>query len=76
MFLKRTESKNLNTKWSISQNWCAVQIADVTDLLSKKEQCLEVDIPDKLICELEPAQIERAIQNILVNAIHILQPVN
>src|SRR5699024_5607114 len=37
-----------------------VQIADVTDLLSKKEQCLEVDIPDKLICELEPAQIERA----------------
>ena len=46
-----------------------VQIADVTDLLSKKEQCLEVDIPDKFICELEPAQIERAIQNILVNAI-------
>ena len=46
-----------------------VQIAGVTDLLSQKEQCLEVDIPDKLLCELEPAQMERAIQNILVNAI-------
>lgn len=46
-----------------------VQIADVADLLSKKEQRLEADIPDKLLCELEPAQIERAIQNILVNAI-------
>ena len=46
-----------------------VQIADVADLLSKKEQRLEVDIPDKLLCELEPIQMERAIQNILVNAI-------
>lgn len=46
-----------------------VQIAGVTDLLSQKEQRLEVDIPDKLLCELEPAQMERAIQNILVNAI-------
>ena len=46
-----------------------VQIAEAADLLSQKEQHLEADIPDKLLCELEPAQIERAIQNILVNAI-------
>lgn len=31
--------------------------------------CLEADIPDRLYCEVEQAQMERAIQNILVNAI-------
>ena len=46
-----------------------VQIATITDLLEEKEQRLEVNIPDRLICEMEPAQMERAIQNILVNAI-------
>ena len=46
-----------------------VQIADVTDLLSEKEISLFVDIPDKILCEADPAQMERAIQNVLVNAI-------
>lgn len=46
-----------------------VQIAAVTDLLTEKEQHLDVDIPDKLLCDLEPLQMERAIQNILVNAV-------
>lgn len=46
-----------------------VQVADVTDLMYEKEQHLEVNIPDKLLCEVEQAQMERAIQNILVNAI-------
>jgi two-component system sensor histidine kinase VanS len=46
-----------------------VQIAAVTDLLTEKEQHLNVDISDKLLCELEPLQMERAIQNILVNAV-------
>ena len=46
-----------------------VQIAAVTDLLEEKKQRLEVNIPDRLSCEVEPAQMERAIQNILVNAI-------
>ena len=46
-----------------------VQIAAVTDLLEEKKQCLEVNIPDRLSCEVERAQMERAIQNILVNAI-------
>ena len=46
-----------------------VQIATVTDLLEEKKQRLEVTIPDRLSCEVEPAQMERAIQNILVNAI-------
>lgn len=46
-----------------------VQIAAVTDLLEEKKQRLEVNIPDRLSCEVEPAQMERAIQNILVNAV-------
>lgn len=46
-----------------------IQIADVADLLSEKGISLDVDIPDKLLCEVDPAQMERAIQNVLVNAI-------
>lgn len=46
-----------------------VQIADVTDLLSEKGIFLSVDIPDKILCDADPAQMERAIQNVLVNAI-------
>ena len=46
-----------------------VQIADVTDLLTEKEISLEVDIPDKILCEADRTQMERAIQNVLVNAI-------
>ena len=46
-----------------------VQIATVTDLLEKKKQRLEANIPDRLYCEAEQMQMERAIQNILVNAI-------
>lgn len=46
-----------------------VQIAAVADLLTAKKQRLDVDIPDRLLCELEPSQMERAIQNILANAI-------
>lgn len=46
-----------------------VQIATVTDLLEKKKQSLEANIPDRLYCEVEQVQMERAIQNILVNAI-------
>lgn len=46
-----------------------VQIATVTDLLEEKKQRLDVIIPDRLSCEVELAQMERAIQNILVNAI-------
>ena len=47
-----------------------VQIATVTDLLEEKKQRLEANIPIHLYCEVEQAQMERAIQNILVNAIH------
>ena len=46
-----------------------VQIATVTDLLEEKKQRLEANIPIHLYCEVEQAQMERAIQNILVNAI-------
>ena len=46
-----------------------IQIADVTDLLSEKEISLDVNIPDKIWCEADPSQMERAIQNVLVNAI-------
>uniref|UniRef100_UPI0040295419 histidine kinase dimerization/phospho-acceptor domain-containing protein n=1 Tax=Agathobacter sp. TaxID=2021311 RepID=UPI0040295419 len=43
-----------------------IQIADVTDLLSEKEIFLDVNIPDKIWCEADPPQMERAIQNVLV----------
>lgn len=46
-----------------------VQIATAADLLEEKKQSLEANIPDRLYCEVEQAQMERAIQNILVNAI-------
>lgn len=46
-----------------------VMIGYVSDLLSEKGISLDVDIPDKLLCEVDPAQMERAIQNVLVNAI-------
>ena len=46
-----------------------VQIATVADLLEEKKQSLEANIPDRLYCEAEQGQMERAIQNILVNAI-------
>ena len=46
-----------------------VQVAAVADLLEEKNQHLEANIPTRLYCEVEQAQMERAIQNILVNAI-------
>ena len=46
-----------------------VQIADVTNMLSEKEISLDVNIPDRLLCEADQAQMERAVQNVLVNAI-------
>lgn len=46
-----------------------VQIASLADLLSEKQQQLDVAIPDKVLCKLDPSQIERALQNILSNAI-------
>ena len=38
-----------------------IQIADVSDLLSEKGISLDVDIPDKLLCEVDPAQMERCL---------------
>ena len=46
-----------------------VQVAAVADLLEEKKQHLEANIPIRLYCEVEQSQMERAIQNILVNAI-------
>ena len=46
-----------------------VQVAAVADLLEEKKQYLEANIPTHLYCVVEQSQMERAIQNILVNAI-------
>lgn len=46
-----------------------IQIAEMMDLISEKNLNLEADIPDRLLCEIVPEQMERAIQNILINAI-------
>ena len=46
-----------------------VQIAGVTDLFLGKNQSLKVEFPDCVLCEVERSQMERAIQNLIVNAI-------
>jgi len=46
-----------------------VQIAEVTDLFLGKKQTFDVVIPDCILCEIIRPQIERAVQNIIVNAI-------
>lgn len=46
-----------------------VQIAEVTDLFLGKKQTFDVVIPDCILCEMIRPQIERAVQNIIVNAI-------
>lgn len=45
------------------------EIAALSDCISEKQLMLEVDIPDKITCCLEKEGMERAIQNILVNAV-------
>lgn len=70
LYISRVDnSKNLVYKTADIAELIRVQIAGVTDLLVKKKQNLHVDIPDKMLCEFEQFQMERAIQNILVNAI-------
>lgn len=46
-----------------------VQIADVADLFLGKSQSLDVWLPSCVLCEVVRSQVERAIQNIIVNAI-------
>lgn len=46
-----------------------VQISEVMDLLLKKEQVLDVELPSTIMCQVIRSQMERAIQNIIVNAI-------
>lgn len=46
-----------------------MQIADVTDLFLGKNQSLDVELPDCVLCKVVRSQMERAIQNIIVNAI-------
>ncbi len=70
LYLSKTdESQKSEYKMIDLAELLRVQIADVTELLSEKELSLTVDIPDKLLCEVDSAQMERALQNILINAI-------
>ncbi|MCM1499585.1 MAG: HAMP domain-containing histidine kinase [Clostridium sp.] len=46
-----------------------VQIADVTDLFLGKKQSFDVELPNCILCEVVCSQMERAIQNIIVNAV-------
>lgn len=45
------------------------EIATLSNYILEKKLLLDVYIPDKIICGLEKEEMERAIQNILVNAI-------
>ena len=67
LYLSKTdESQKSEYKMIDLAELLRVQIADVTELLSEKELSLTVDIPDKLLCEVDSAQMERALQNIFV----------
>lgn len=44
-------------------------IAELTDFISEKKLSLHINIPDRVSCPLDRAEMERAIQNILINAI-------
>lgn len=46
-----------------------VQIAELTDLFLEKKQTFDVAISDCILCEMIRPQMERAVQNIIVNAI-------
>lgn len=70
LYISKTDGKQKSEYKTIDfAELLRVQIADVTDLLTEKEISLEVDIPDKILCEADRMQMERAIQNVLVNAI-------
>ena len=70
LYVSKTDGKQKSEYKTIDfAELLRVQIADVTDLLSEKEISLDVDIPEKILCEADPAQMEQAIQNVLVNAI-------
>ena len=70
LYLSKTdESQKSEYKMIDLAELLRIQIADVTELLSEKELSLTVDIPDKLLCEVDSAQMERALQTILINAI-------
>lgn len=71
LYVSRSDSSKNNSEYEVVNiaEIFRVQIAGVTDLLMDKAQQLDVNIPDKLFCQVERAQMERAIQNILVNAI-------
>ena len=62
LYLSKTdESQKSEYKMIDLAELLRVQIADVTELLSEKELSLTVDIPDKLLCEVDSAQMERAL---------------
>ena len=61
MFLKQRKLKKSEYKTINFAEIFRVQIATVTDLLEEKEQCLEANILPSY-CEVEQAQMERAIQ--------------
>lgn len=45
------------------------ETAALSDCISEKQLLIAVDMPDKVMCCLEKEEMERAIQNILVNAV-------
>lgn len=71
LFISRSES-NGGSEWFETDNLAElfrVQIAEITDLFLEKKQTFDVVIPDCILCEVIRPQMERAIQNIIVNAI-------
>lgn len=71
LYISRSESNGGNDGFEVANlaEIFRVQIAEVTDMFLGKKQTFDVVIPDCILCEMIRPQIERAVQNIIVNAI-------
>lgn len=71
LYISRTESSSgLAASETVNlAELFRVQIAGVTDLFLGKKQILDVELPGCILCEAIRSQMERTLQNIIVNAI-------
>lgn len=46
-----------------------MQLADLNELFEKKQMNMEIDLPERMVCTLDPVMMEKVIRNVLVNAV-------
>ena len=71
LYISKIDNSNTTLKWQKINlaELLRTGIATLSDYILEKKLLLDVNIPDKIICYLEKGEMERAIQNILVNAV-------